>query len=541
MIYPESKGYRTVSLFEYDGRIKNKNIFLAGGVGSGKTMATESFAEEYHNKGYLVIVLTEKPRGEFDFGYACMEPTAKYHLDMLKKVGKTKKAKSVKFYHFFTENYLKEYKRLKKLPKINWYRHNIKEMDESDFSFVLETSEKAESVSLLLNSVKRLKDNDILDTLLYNSQKMIDEGTYKKKKPKPDFKNFGTNVGHSGKSTDIKAMVDYFSIFKDDNMIGSADDELILNIDEILQDQINYHIFFRKFAKHNKSKYYDFMRLSRDIFNHIEYCKYPVLIILEEVRFWFPDRPRETYIQIASEKVRGDLSTLRSNNVTTICNSQTLFDMSPLLYDSFTDEYYGKLATRDIDRLCKSVGYGTSVKNTLTQLPPGRFLIRGDYMFKKGVDIFPPCHAHAEEGSRFINEYGKFFPLLDYSDFFKYIKQKDKLKLRDFKDRVLMNFNNKQKEIDKEEKDKLKPKVEKVKEVRSEVQDIKKKTKEEKMKMCYEFYYNECDMNASKVSKKLLQLGINISDKTIKEYAVKYKSRLENESALPKIDSITDN
>ena len=97
MIYPESKGYRTVSLFEYDGRIKNKNIFLAGGVGSGKTMATESFAEEYHNKGYLVIVLTEKPRGEFDFGYACMEPTAKYHLDMLKKVGKTKKAKSVSF------------------------------------------------------------------------------------------------------------------------------------------------------------------------------------------------------------------------------------------------------------------------------------------------------------------------------------------------------------------------------------------------------------------------------------------------------------
>lgn len=541
------KEFLALSIFNKYDKISNSNIFVAGGVGSGKTCACESICEQYHNNGFLVIIVTEKPRAEFDYGFMAFEPVSQYHVEKLKIEGKSKSKKKIKLYHPYTKNflnYVKEMPMYKKLPPIEWYKYPVSKCNENDFSFLLETNTKNDSVQMLLRATKKLKSHQGVNDLIYSIQKEYRNENKKKTDDsyiKPDFDNFGVSNGHSGTTKDIKSIATLFSIFKDDNFLTDKNDENLLDIKKILQDKEHVHIFQRKFLAGKKAKYYDFMRLTREILNNIEYATSPILLVFEEVKVWFPEKPRDTYINIAGEFVRDDLATIRNAGqygCTTLANTQNIFDVHPSIRDSATEEYWGFLPTLEIDRLAKSLGLNTYTRNRLTKLKAGHFIKKGDFEVKEWTFLMPG-HAHADEGLDFLKMWKKNYPdlVFNYSDFFKQQEDIEKEKFNKFKATVQEDYRKEKERLAKsKEKKKSVPASEKVSIIKDKIKEKNKANKEEKMKMCYSLYFGECEQNALAVVKKLDEIGISISNKTVKAYAETYKQKKEQEEALPDVD-----
>lgn len=537
----KSENCARLNIFNEYGQIPHMNIMIAGGIGSGKTVATAALAEELHNNGALVIIATNKPRGELDFGYCAFEPTTKYHVDTLRNQNRIKSKKKVKFYHPNSSNFLKKSvgnPLYRHLPPINWYKFPLRKTEEIDFSFIMESPARSESVKILMSALKKVKPNQTLNHLIYNANEILEKmSTSKKEATKPDFDNFGVP---EGSGTKIKNIVDSFSFLKEDNVFGCDGNESLFDAKKILTDQEHYHIFFREFVKHKKTKYLDYMKITRELLNNLHVCKHPVVLIIEEARVWFPERPSETYIEIASGQVRDDLSTIRDageHGCSVLLNSQCIFDVHSGVRDSVTEELWGRLPTVEIDRITKSLGMNREMRNIMAKLTVGHFVKKGELKIKEWTALLP-THAFGEEGHSFLKLWKEQYETVNYVDFFKDEKKREKEKQKEFESVVKEKYRVKRKEKVKEESKKVKKK-EKVGELDKEkdkVKEQKDKSKEERMKMCHKLYFGECNKNALKVVRKLKEFDISISDKVAKSYALRFQERIETEEALPKLN-----
>src|SRR3990167_612342 len=128
-------------------------IIINGSSGYGKSLFTYSLAEQYHDKGYTIVILTDV-KDNFESSFCMFPPRYKWHTDELKKRYRIPSKKKVKIYHPFTFNLPRG-----KMPDMELFTFPIKSLDRDDIGMLLETHAETESVKLILNVIKRLPRN----------------------------------------------------------------------------------------------------------------------------------------------------------------------------------------------------------------------------------------------------------------------------------------------------------------------------------------------------------------------------------------------
>ena len=166
------------------GKILNEMIFVIAKTGWGKGLSTEGIAEEFHDAGYTVIVIAD-PKQEVEFGYAQFLPEERYHLNHLRLIGKMPQTKQVKIYHPFTFKIPKN-----QIPDYNFFTIPLKSLGRKEWGMIAETGWDTDTIKLLLDASKNVKNDIGLYGFLHYIQEMVQGKSSEIFGKKPDPRNF---------------------------------------------------------------------------------------------------------------------------------------------------------------------------------------------------------------------------------------------------------------------------------------------------------------------------------------------------------------
>ena len=130
------------------------HVLILGQTGHGKTLAKERIVEEYHKKGFVIVII-ENEKANLEAGFCAFKPSAKYHLDALRFQGEKPSKKEIKIYHPNIN-----IPTFKKVPEMNIWTMNIKKFDRLLTSFVFENATETSSLSILNNFIRKLKSDE---------------------------------------------------------------------------------------------------------------------------------------------------------------------------------------------------------------------------------------------------------------------------------------------------------------------------------------------------------------------------------------------
>ncbi len=449
-----------LSLKDEYGKIRNEQIFIVAESGWGKSLFAESIAEQYHKAGYIVIVLAD-PKNEVEYGFAQFKPQAPYHVKTLKKEGKVAERQKIKLYHPFTFRIPK-----KNIPNYNFYTFNIKTLGQKEWSLLAETPSETETIRVLKKACSDIKKDIGIYGFLHYMQDRI-KGKKENKTLKADSKNFYLSVT-SGTAKSIQDIANYIQPFKKDYFLAKASGKLNLNWKEILRDNKHYHVFVSNYMPRSEDKLKSFiiMTLFNQILENKEYATRPILIVIPEVRYLTPFKPKG-YKVFLSEAIKENLSVMRSmgKGMSSLLDTQVFSGVDEEVINSATTTFYGEIGgARDLDKICKSMNYKRSIRELLAKMDaPNSYIIQGMEDIGSNRAWFP-SHMHCEPNYNFTETCMKLDPgqMKNYSELIQ--EMKSDLKEEENKIKAKVKKKEKREKKRKEELEKLKEEAKKEKE-----------------------------------------------------------------------------
>jgi hypothetical protein len=527
--------------------IDNQQILFIGGTGSGKTMASESYQNELKNHGYKIIVLTEKPNYEFESAFSMFpikdDMKHKYHLNILKSMGVEPLSKEecrnlVKLYHPFTHNLginSMSGTEEKLLPQMELFSFPLKSITENGFSALLVGNADAETVRTCVNIVNDIKDTDsIWDFLLKIHSQIKDkkEGLYnydpKKMIPVPT----------SGTQTTINKISDSFSVFRDHYFIHSKRSSMNLNMVRILNDQKHISVFSTKWIPEKRLKYFTIIMTLEEIFRAIasNKVKYPLCIVLEEIRILLPSTTDISYEKILATILYNMLLTVRRIG-TTIATTQFYARTNKDVRNSFSMKFIGKCSEGDTNKFQEDATFKQAQIDRINSLNVGEFIWWEECL--KGEEIIHawdlPPFSHAEENENFFDKYKEEYPelLTDYTPLkLEMLNERNVIeeKLKEQWNSMASKSDNKsykaQSAVDKERK-----------RADSAINSLKDKEKEIILKTCYDMR-NIRNEKGKRTSFRAIAKQHGISSPTAKEYAKKYAMQISDNAYLGESENL---
>jgi hypothetical protein len=490
-------------------------VFIFAESGHGKSLFSESIIEEFHRRGYTILILSDV-KNSFEFMHSAFLPKKKYHIDRLNLVGKPMEKKPIQIYHPFTFAMEKN----KSLPDINFYGFSLKDLKRPEWSMLSESEFESETIRLLLNASTNLNNSDGLYSFLHN----IEDSIMVKKKgkiPKPDWKNFGLRVG-SGSAKGLVEVSSYLLPFKKNYFLLPHDSKLKLNWKKILNDNKNYHLFTTAWIDDEKLQHFCILTLFNQIIrNANKLAKKPILVVIPEIRDLTPERPKG-YALFLAQGIKKNLLKMRNmgRGICGLFDSQVWSDVDEKVKNSATRTFYGKLGgANDLEKLGKAKRYKREIVETISSMPRNNYFIDGKEDEGFFVGYFPG-HGHAEPEYDFFEEYKKEYP----DKMKKYTKLYEEMeKFYELEEKKLREKAKKRDSQEKEETTK-KPKSEKqsneIKKLKEDKNKLVSEKKEETKKKCYELYSSGEYKSFNQIGKKL-----KISDKTVKKYIDEMKEK----------------
>lgn len=496
-----------LNLFDEYKKIDNDMILVIQRSGFGKSLAIESIVEELHNLGYIIIFASDV-KNIFENCYAMFEPKEKYHLDSLKKEGKTPSKKKVKIYHPFCFNIPSK----KKLPEINFFTIPIKSLNREMLCFIGETDLETDSIRLLNSGIRSLSDKDNIYDLIHHIRRKAK--THKKKYygkdiTQVDKSGFLIDVSQKGTATNVSEIASWFEPFINEYFLTPKNFKLNLNIKNILNDREHYHCLTTKYIKDEKMKYFVIFSFLNEIMSNLEdEAKYPVCFVFEEVGKLFPFRG-EGFKKYLANYARDKLMTIRSvgRGSMIVMSSQVWFDIDEKIREKGNEIFIGNVGgLSDIDRIAKALNYSSNERHTLSSLPKNTYLRKG-YEDRGAFRFFMPSHCHAEPKYNFIEMYSRHYheKMKDYSGLIKEVRQHLKSIQDNYKESVKADQKQKIAQA-KEDYEKSQFKLKKEKELDVLKERLKMKdqlSREEKIKMVAELKENNPDIGIRKIAETL--------------------------------------
>ena len=290
-----SEYHRLLNTDETGNHLAMDQILLVAGSGFAKSLSAESIAESYFDEGCIVISLVDI-KDEFENCFTLFEPTKPFHLRRLRAFQKPSRTHPTKIYHPYT----KSIPRNKMLPDIEFFTFNIKELDMEDFSYILESDSRTSAVLLLQNTIKHLERDEGLFDLIYKAEKNVTGGEDKaySKIAKPDSTLFHTKSGHAGGIDSIRELASRFTQFNEHFFLAPESCPYNIDFKKMLEDNKHYHCLVTKWIpeEDKKTKYFAIFHFFNQLYKNLQYAKYPVVIVIEEVRVLIPQKTNEVYI-----------------------------------------------------------------------------------------------------------------------------------------------------------------------------------------------------------------------------------------------------
>jgi len=519
-------GHTCLSIKDDYGRVRNLQFLIAAETGHGKTLTTEAIVEEYYRAGYLVLCIAD-PKNEWEFAYQMFKPKEEYHLQNLRKQGKHPEEKSVKLYHPFTFNLpSKEY-----LPEMNLFTFSLKEMRRPEWSLISESNWDTETIRILLRASQDISSRDNLYSFAHYMQDSI-KGKSSGKKKVADSKNFYLESS-SGSMKTMSEISNYLYPFKNDFFISSDSCRLNLNWKEIMSDRKHYHVFLSSFLKDDKLKDFVVLVLLNGIINNKQYLKYPVVIVIPEVRTLCPFRPEGHKIFLA-QGIKQALSMIRSSGrgMSSVLDTQVFLDVDENIRNTSNCVFLGQIGSEN-DRVAKIYNYRREEREKLRRMEYGKgsYLIKGHE--EDEIVFWFPSSMHCEEHYNFFEMYRKHKkPVKKYSEEIKYMRNliaEDEEKIRQ---RIKSREKEEKERKKREQKEKEAKSVEKHKSEKKEkkIEELEKQTKLQKMKLCYERFYDESLDKKERSYRKIAEkMGLK-SHITAKKYIQEYEKYLVENS-----------
>lgn len=470
------------------GNVRNQMIGLICKSGEGKTLSASGLAQRFKAMEYTVIFLSDV-KDEIELGFAQFEPKERYHLDLLARQGTKPQAEKVKLYHPFTFSIPKT-----KIPEYNFFTIPIKDLTREDWSLLIESSWDTDTIKLIVNATKEIKDNEGLYSFIHDINESIKGRKKGKGSFKPDWKNFGLPIS-SGTAKSIQDISNCLKPFKSDYFLSNKQCQLNINMEKVINDREHLHVFVTNFIRDKKLKEFIILALLNQIIQVKNKAKYPILLVIDEIRYLTPFKP-QGYKLFLSEGISDALATLRSmgRGFSVICCSQVLTDISEEVRNSFTTTFLGPIGgASDLDKICKMYGFGKDKRDKLKKMdyknsyfPIGMKESNED----DEVYLFVPSFCHKEPKYNFQEMYAKEFPdrlkkydkeldLMRKDISFEENKIKEKMKNQEKLEKERLEALQREKEEKSKSKQKTEEKLEKAKE-------IQEKSKKELMRLIYE-------------------------------------------------------
>lgn len=521
-IYQAENTY--ISIKDNYGNVRNEMMFIAAKSGWGKGLATEALIEEFHDSGYIIIVLAD-PKKELEFAYASILPRKQYHVSNLNLIGKKQKTRPVKIYHPFTLDMPRH-----KLPDINFYTFALQDMGREEWSMIAETSWDTDTIKLMINASESISAEDGLYGFLHHIQD-ITHGKTERRKLKPDPKNFYLSAT-AGTLKSLQDLSNYFQPFKRNCFLARKTCPLDLDYKKILSDQEHYHVFVTNWIKDRKLSEFTSLVLFNKFIENKEYAKHPILFVIPEIRFLTPFKP-QGYKLFLAQGVKDNLSMIRSmgKGMSALFDTQVFSGVDEEVANSPTVTLYGELGgARDIEKVSKAMNYKRDIRQQLAKMDhPNSYLFSGEEGLG-GFRIWFPSHMHCEPEYNFFDIYKQEHPdkLKDYKVLVDAMKKdfneeetkfREKIKKKEEQEKKRLEAEKKAKEEKDADSKKVEAKIEKA-------QAKEDKSKEQLMKLCYETKQDDPKISNRKIAQKL---GLN--KLTVQRYIQEYKAKLDQEDS----------
>lgn len=525
-MYPVTEINTFLSLKSPDGRVLNSFILITAKSGFGKSLTSEAIAEKYHKAGYCVIFLSDV-KDAFENGFAMFKPEERYHLEQLRVQGTMPSSKKVKIYHPFCFGIPSGF-----LPDINFYTFSIKDLTRREINFLTESFYDSDVTKLMLSAIQNISKEDGIFGMLHHLQEQI-KGKKKGRQFIPDPKNFYLSAT-IGTLKSLQGISNNFQLFKQDYFIAKDNCSINLDIRKVLQDRESFHVFSTKWVKDEKLKSFCILALLNQIIKNSDYAKYPVVIVIPEIRKLTPMKPEGFKIFLA-DLIKESLSTMRSmgKGMSAILDSQVFEDIDEDVVDSCTNMLIGELGgARDVERICKALGYGKDIRNQLKRMEE-----RNSYFLMGQEDMgafkmFVPSFMHKEENYSFIEMYKKYFgdKMKRYDDLtnmmqkiYKEEEEKVRQKARRMQEEELA-------EMDKKIKEKQVNKREDSEELEQEVKVLKSEKNKIRDDAIVKIYLDSPELSLREIAEKVSGIVGKVSYGTVKVVLEKYKKNLESVS-----------
>jgi hypothetical protein len=473
------------------------------------------------------VICIADPKDEWEFAYQLFEPEEKYHLDHLRKIGKTPKGKPVKIYHPFTFNIPTNIQ----LPEIEFYTLNLKTIGRKEWGLIAETGWDTEVMKLLLRASQEITKEEGLFGFLHFVQRSI-KGKKKGRLKKYDPRNFYLEAS-AGTMKSMTEIADHLHPFKKDYFLTKNNCPINIDWKTILTDRTNIHVFESVWIYDEKRKDFLVLALLEGILKNKAYLKNPILVVIPEINKLCPFRP-EGHKRFLAGAIKSDLGIMRSSGrgMSSISDSQVWIDIDEEVRNKSTETFFGQLGGgTDLEKVSKAYNYRREVRDQLKNMDYGKnsFLVKGKE--KEGpVTLWFSEGCHAEPEYNFIEFYRKRFPkrMTNYKDLIKKMQKlysEEENKIRD-KIRKKEKAERKRREQELREKEEGKKTSEKFEEVKEKVGIVKQEGKDKLIRLCYEMYHDE-NLDSTKRSYRKIGEKFGINHKTAKAYIQEYEEKLE--------------
>lgn len=507
-----------LDLKDKDGNVPPFTALFIATSGHGKGTSSEALAERWKRttKGIVLFLHDSKNEGEQTF--ALYEPTAKYHIQELRRDGIRKSRYTTKLYHPYTHNLGKK----GFLPDMNVYTLSIKDMTKSDWSILAETDAESETIKLLERVGESLPRHSSLYDFLHEIERLT-EGKKEKKKSVPDPANWFLKSG-GGTAKSVKQVGNMLSSFKKHYFLRKDTCPLKLNWDDILSNSDDYHVFLTNWMDNPKLKNFLVeVLLGQAIVNaqrltNLGKLKKPILFIIPELINVCPAEDKGSSLYLG-KALRKHLVTMRSqgSGMSCLSDAQIWSGISAEVRSAFNHTFYGKLNPEDARIIFKSNSYNATTRDLFNEIEEHY----GTYIWYKHEDygvfqIFMPSHMHKEVKYNWVQMYKKYFPnkMKRYDDLVKQMKKEFNEESERAKEEVFKSM-----EVEEGEEE---PKSEVPKEI---------KVSEKKVDNAKEYLYKrawELHNDGLSYRKIAEEIGIK-SNKTAKKYYQNYLKKLEQE------------
>lgn len=403
-----------VKLINPEGKVIPLNILIYSSSGGGKTLAEEQIADYYHRNGFTVISLTDV-KDELELGFCMFEPTAQYHKANLRTYGCPTQAKPTKIYHPFTFNIPHH-----KLPNINFYTIDIKSLTRQDYNFLAESPENKKSIQIILEQLNNLKKHEGIHHLVFYAENQT-ESMANITKTGVRFRSDNPNDFYTkskiGTEKTSSELLTYLKPFIIDYTIAPSNCKHNIDIEKLINDQQHYHIFTSKWIKDKRLKSFYILHLLNEIINNSDKARYPICLIIEEVRYLVPNTA-EGYTTYLAEEIKNNMTRMRNmgKGYASILTTQVYRDVNDKVIDTINEIIIGRLTSmKEYEFVGKTMRLTTTEINLLKSLQVGQFVIRAkeqyaDEVTLQKVKFFMPPHSHKEVGDNFFTTYEKNYP-----------------------------------------------------------------------------------------------------------------------------------